>query len=259
MKIHDFNIEPILVAKDELTPEWNWISDSNRWSGFHLFYLYKNSVCVEREGIKYFLTEGDTFIFDLSKNHYCTQNPKLPASMYVAYFHCEDSTKLQNALRLGKIPYRNHPQDFHLNMRLFENAALSSNSLNETEIWLAPILQQILCEPASGNNQKAAVLNLCREIDQNPQKNFSLSYLGEKINYSKNQVIRLFKKITGLTPYAYILQSKITKAKQMLLFSDYTFTQIAEYLGYSDLNHFSSQFYKKTGLYPTEYIKEYKK
>ena len=255
MKIHDYEIKPILVAKDELTPDWNWISDSNRWTGFHLWYIYQNEVTVERNNEKFLLTEGDTFIFDLSVNHFCTQNPNKPAAMFIAYFHCNESYELQKALRSGKIPYRNHPQDFALNMRLFESAVKPTNTSDDTKIWLFPILHQILSSPNTGNRQTESVFNLCRLIDNNPQKKYSLSYLAKLINYSENQLIRLFKKVTGLTPYSYIIQSKITKAKQLLLFSDYTYTQIAEFLGYNDLNHFSSQFHKKTGLYPSEYVK----
>ena len=46
---------------------------------------------------------------------------------------------------------------------------------------------------------------------------------------------------------------KIGRAKQMLVNSHNNISEIAEYLGFLDIQHFSKVFKKKTGMTPTEY------
>lgn len=254
MDIQNFTLKPLYVVKDILRPEWSWVSNTNCWTGFHLWYLFQNSVTIQTETREYHLSPGDTFLFDLSQNHYCTHDPSKPAGMFTAFFYCDQAPELQAFLREGVILHKNHPLHFQTNMELFEEAVRSSNTPEETELWLAPIFHQLF-SPASSLPHKSKILELCRMIDAQPQNAYSLSQLAHQIGYSQNQLIRLFRQATGFTPHDYMIHARITKAKHLLLFSDYSATQIANQLGYCDLNHFSSQFFKKTGCYPSEYAK----
>lgn len=198
------------------------------------------------------LSEGDTFLFDLSQNHHCTHDPLKPAALFTAYFHCTHTAELQALLQNGDIPRKNHPMMYHTNLELFEEAVKITASANERELWLAPIFQQLLC-PNFNAVQQSKIMELCRMLDTAPQFNYSLEELATQAGYSKNQLLRLFRKTTGYTPYAYLIHVRIERAKHYLLFSDYTVTEIANLLGYNDLNHFSSQFFQKTGYYPSQY------
>ena len=258
MKIRGFQIEPIYVVKEALEPGWSWVSDENRWTGFHLWYLYQNEVRIQTETGEYRLREGDTFLFDLSQNHRCTHDPQKPAALFSAYFHCDRTQELQALLQSGAIPKQNHPPLFSANLQLFEEATRSSNTPEETMLWLGPVFQQVL-SPFAGHARQSKIAEICREIDAAPQKDWSLDQLASRAGYSKNQLIRLFRQATGYTPYAYMIRARIARAKHLLLFSDYMATEIAGLLGYSDLNHFSSQFYQKTGCYPSQYAESQKK
>lgn len=256
MKIKNFNIQLIYVVKDQLEPEWSWISDNNGWTGFHLWYLFQNSVKIQTGQKEYLLSQGDTFLFDLSQNHHCTHDPKKPAGMFTAYFHCDQSQILQQMLREGSLQQQNHPPLFTTNMDLFEESIRGTNTTAEMEMWLAPVFHQLL-SPESGNLlRRGKIEKICREMDTHPQKSYRLEELADRTGYSKNQFIRVFRQVTGVTPYAYLVNSRIAKAKHLLLFSDYTATQIAQMLGYHDLNHFSAQFYGKTGCYPSRYAEK---
>lgn len=252
MNIHQFQIELIHVVKDILPPGWSWNSDINRWTGFHLWYVFQNSVKIQTKTEEYTLSEGDTFLFDLSQNHHCTHDPLKPAAMFTAYFHCDHTAQLQSMLQKGEISRQNHPRMYHTNLELFEEAVRITNTSAETDLWLAPIFQQLL-SPSFNPVQQSKIADICRMLDAAPQKNYTLEELAAQAGYSQNQLIRLFRSTTGYTPHAYLIHARISRAKHLLLFSDYTITEIAELLGYNDLNHFSSQFYRKTGLYPSQY------
>lgn len=259
MKIHNFTIHPIYVVKDYLRPEWSWISNSNGWTGFHLWYMFQNSVTIKTEEEEYILSEGDTFLFDLSQNHHCTHDPQKPAAMFTAYFHCDEEQELRQMLHDHRFPRKNHPSHLSMNLQLFEEAVRNNHTQEETLPWLAPIFHQLLSFDKSEQHPHSEIESICSEMDSCPHHHYDLDSLAQRAGYSKNQFIRLFKQATGTTPYAYLINARIAKAKHLMLFSDYTITQIAQLLGYNDLNHFSAQFLKKTGCYPTEYVKELQK
>jgi len=81
----------------------------------------------------------------------------------------------------------------------------------------------------------------------------SCDELSELINMNKYRFIRVFKKQMNKTPYEYLLDLKIEKAKKMLKTKDYTITEISMMCGFSSHSHFTTIFKKKTGLSPTEY------
>lgn len=64
---------------------------------------------------------------------------------------------------------------------------------------------------------------------------------------------RLFKKETGLSITDYITDLKIDAAKKMLIYSDFTPSQIASILAFSDQSYFTEVFHKLVGVSPKKY------
>lgn len=60
-----------------------------------------------------------------------------------------------------------------------------------------------------------------------------------------------FAKAEGITVEKYIINQRIDKVKEWLVYSDNTLTDIAYRTGYSSLQHLSNQFRQVTGLTPS--------
>ncbi len=86
-------------------------------------------------------------------------------------------------------------------------------------------------------------------------KNFSLEDIASIANLSPFHFIRIFKSTTGKTPYNYLLDIKIEKAKELLVLKKHTITEICFLCGFNNLEHFSSVFKRKVGLLPSQYRK----
>ena len=71
-------------------------------------------------------------------------------------------------------------------------------------------------------------------------------------------LIRIFSKKTGETPYSYHRTYKMTKAAQRLIYTKIQIKSIASIAGYSSKSAFSTQFFKIYGMSPSEYRKQYK-
>jgi AraC family transcriptional regulator len=61
---------------------------------------------------------------------------------------------------------------------------------------------------------------------------------------------RLFKKVTGASPHAYLAALRIERAKSLLATTDDSITGIAQRVGYASSSHFTKAFRQSVGLAP---------
>lgn len=90
-------------------------------------------------------------------------------------------------------------------------------------------------------------------MKMNIESEFSLDTISFQHNMSKSSVIRKFKESTGMTPYDYFLELKITKALKLLNDPQNKVIEVAMQCGFKNHSHFSKLFKKATGLTPTGY------
>lgn len=92
-------------------------------------------------------------------------------------------------------------------------------------------------------------------LEQNAEKNGlpTVRYFAEKVFLSPNYFGDLIKKETGKTAQYYILSKLMNLAKDRILNSSQSVTQIAYELGFQYAQHFSRLFKKNVGCSPNEY------
>jgi YesN/AraC family two-component response regulator len=96
-----------------------------------------------------------------------------------------------------------------------------------------------------------------REHINDPEK-LRIGHLAAHFNLSANYVGEYFRKLTGESLQHYITQYKIKQVQQRLAHSEYTVSQIADELGFTDESHLSRQFKKYSGVSPMAYRKNAK-
>lgn len=84
-------------------------------------------------------------------------------------------------------------------------------------------------------------------------QDFSVSQLVKESGMSEVHFRRLFKKIYKVSPQEYITNFKISRAKELLRYSELTVREVSDFLNFSDPCYFSRIFKKKTDYTPTEY------
>ncbi|MCF2939500.1 AraC family transcriptional regulator [Paenibacillus alkaliterrae] len=81
-----------------------------------------------------------------------------------------------------------------------------------------------------------------------------IEQLARLIHRSPNYTTALFKEVYSHSPIRYMHQLRVMEACNLLLNSDMTVTNIAQYLGYYDTSYFFRIFKKHSGMSPTEFI-----
>jgi len=85
-------------------------------------------------------------------------------------------------------------------------------------------------------------------------ENLSLEDMAQLTNYSPFHFIKIFKSETGNTPFQYLLDIKLNRAKDMLTHrKEMTITEICYLCGFNNLSHFTAVFKRKTGVSPSKY------
>ena len=85
------------------------------------------------------------------------------------------------------------------------------------------------------------------------ERELSIEELAAAAYLSPFHFSRLFKKLTGATPHAYLASLRISRAQNLLAETDFSITQIASRVGYSSSSHFTKAFRQATGLTPREF------
>ncbi len=87
-----------------------------------------------------------------------------------------------------------------------------------------------------------------------PTENYS-TFLERKVGYEYSHLSSMFSASEGHTLEKYIIALKIEKVKEWLLYNELTLSEIAWRLGYSSVQHLSTQFRQVTGQTPGQFRK----
>lgn len=140
--------------------------------------------------------------------------------------------------------------------------ALSTNEkITDTYLRISEAIQSLVIMMAMSRQSELApgVFHTVRDILRNSAfTKVSLTALAEQFNMSKANLIRSFRDLYGVTPYDFLLDTKIEAAKLLLLNTSLGQKEIAKKLCLCDEYYFSALFYKRTGLRPTQYVKKKK-
>ena len=90
-------------------------------------------------------------------------------------------------------------------------------------------------------------------IENNYASPISLQKLARCANMSVPGFCRMFKKSCNTSPIRYLLEYRIAMAKQLLISTQLTLTEVAEKTGFRDTNYFIKQFGAIAGISPMKF------
>jgi len=94
-------------------------------------------------------------------------------------------------------------------------------------------------------------------INNNPHKQVTVQELAAKARMTPVSFARAFKKKTGIPPKEYVLDTKLKKAKELIVQNKgINIKDVALQIGIQDEFYFSRLFKKREGISPSQYIKK---
>lgn len=97
---------------------------------------------------------------------------------------------------------------------------------------------------------KNVIIDMVHHTDELPKSKFSV-FLSEKLAYDYTYLANLFSQTEGITIQQFILNHKIERIKELILYNELSLKEISYRLNYSSAAALSNQFKKITGLTPS--------
>ena len=120
--------------------------------------------------------------------------------------------------------------------------------------------EQLSPEERSAHDRYLTLLDRVKAyIAKNYRRHITTEELAGICYFSIEYFCRFFKRMTGRTALAYVNEYRIEKATVLLLKTDEPIGDIAESVGFEDLNYFSRVFKKIKKCSPGEYRKTHRK
>ncbi len=86
-------------------------------------------------------------------------------------------------------------------------------------------------------------------------RDLSLEEIAASAHLSPFHFARLFKKLTGATPHAYLAALRAARARALLAETDLSVTEVGARVGYMSSSHFARAFRQAAGISPSAYRK----
>lgn len=233
----------------------------------YLFFLVRSGEGeLTYRGQEHHLVPGDCVFIDCRNGYSKCSSPKLWTLSWVhfygaslrpiyekycqrggkAVFHRQDLTEYETLLTdiyrtAGSDSYI---RDMELDNLLRQLVLLVMRETVRPELWQSE---------GKGSRISRMDLNEIKEyIDAHYTEKIKLGDLAARFYLSRPYLMGIFKEQYGTTIIAYINQLRITKAKEMLRFTDATVEAIAIDCGFEP-NYFARTFKKLEGMPPSEY------
>ena len=99
---------------------------------------------------------------------------------------------------------------------------------------------------------KTIIVEMVHYSDEPIKVNFS-DYLSDKLKHDYTYLANLFSEVQGSTIEHFIIDHKIERIKELIIYGELNITEIAWKMNYSSVAHLSNQFKKVTGLSPSHF------
>jgi AraC-like DNA-binding protein len=183
------------------------------------------------------------------------------APSYLDAFQAETLEK--QALKIIK-PNLNEENNFRLLFNAFDNIDVhqKNGKLIKKAIFSSVVLQLSLIEDSKSTPSVTSseivpplLLKTIDYINTHYKEKITLDTIAEEFYVSKGSIIYNFNKYMNCSPIDFLLNVRLTKAKELLINTNKKVDEIAELCGFSSANYFGLIFKQKEDLSPISYRK----
>lgn len=233
-----------------------------------LFFTVMNGEGTLNYGGKEFsLTKGDCVFIDCHNSYAHTTDEHNLWTLRWIHFYGPTMRSVYNKYceRGGRPVFT--PEDsapfFVVFNQIFSTAA-SADYIRDMKInaALSELLVLIMSESwhpedAATAKKKASVADVKEYLDSKYSSKITLDGLAERFFINKYYLTKVFKEQYGQSITAYLLNLRITKAKQLLRFSEKSVEEIGLEVGLGAPHYFSQTFKSVEGVPPSTYRKQW--
>ena len=170
-------------------------------------------------------------------------------SRYVSYNFCDESIPPLPILSQGVLS----KAALHT-VLAFDETRKSTFDLSDTRLhFLLRALIEELHYQLKLQNENALVKQIKQYLHEHLREKITLADVSQHVFFSVPQIEKIFKEETGLSVIRYLIELRLSIAKNLLMDASLPLKSVAEKCGFPDYNFFSRTFKKIIGVSPLTY------
>ncbi len=228
-----------------------------------LFLIKSGSGKIEKSGKVITLKPKSLILVPTETEAFYTKPNGL--EFYWIYFRAEvlGGVDLFQLLRFPclSVPGQSGEGLFKTILHYFESSLISDRmkALSALISLLVPFFENLhLTEMESRGDDLERMLPVIKFIEDNLAQSLSVEDLAERVFLDPVYFSNLFCKVMGRPPTQYLNFRRVHRAKEMLLFSQLSVSQIGAKVGFEDPFYFSRMFSKYEKISPARYRKNHR-
>lgn len=245
------------------------ISRRSHLESYLFFIVLSGSGTVSIQDTHFALRSGDHVFLDCRQPYFHESSQDDPWELLWVHFNgtaMDGYWKYFTGHQKSSIFHPGNASPFQLlleELLTLEETRSSNRELLENELLHRLATQLLLWQKEKDTDGHTdSTLSKLQEIrsylDEHYTEKLSLDELANRFYISKYHMSREFKKSFGITMGNYLTSLRITKAKEMLRFSDLQIETIARNCGIEDNSYFNKVFQKAEGITAREYRRKWR-
>jgi two-component system, response regulator YesN len=152
-----------------------------------------------------------------------------------------------------KLDTRKIIEQFNTQTDFYYSCSQKPLAANKVKDMFSKVVDELIC---SKNSEGKKIVNEVIEyINVYYNQKLSLEIIAKRYFINPSYFSQLFKSITNENFSTYLINRRISKAKELLSANIFKIYQIANMVGYEDEKHFSQIFKKYVGVSPVDFIR----
>lgn len=141
-----------------------------------------------------------------------------------------------------------------------KNMLILQPLVEEAQLNFAQMVADLKRQRKHQSELEHPLIHQCKNyVFQHLHSKLTVQEIADALHVHPNFLSSLFHTREGIPLYQYILLQKIDLTKNLLIYSDYSYIDIANYLGFTSQSHLGSRFKAATGMTLKQYRNAYKK
>lgn len=110
-----------------------------------------------------------------------------------------------------------------------------------------------LLDVAAAEAERNPISDVLAYVRENLAEPLRVSDMAERVSLSPSAFSHLFRDVTGKSPYQFVKEMRLNRARDLLFAGELSVTQISRAVGYASTSHFINEFRDRFGSTPRAY------
>lgn len=243
-----------------------YFSERQNLDSFLIIYTVSGKGHLEYEGQTYTLTAGQCFYINCEEHHLYRTDEHEDWEILWIHFNGRNALGYYKEFTANGFHIIDCQDRAYMEQTLREIISRHQKKDSTTEPYVSHLIDglitSLLIQTSAGYTADFTLPNFIKEIAREMDKDFrnklTLDYFEKKHHRSRFHISKEFKRYMGITVNEYLINTRISHAKELLKYTELPVSEITFEVGMNNVTHFINLFKSREEMTPLAYRKAWR-